>query len=157
MMKMTAENRQIPPWEKLLIGFCLVFFLCALFIGIQIGFFVYRVGTDSRLIIWNESGSDVRFEKVIVDGNNVLQKPRTLIVPKTNVERSLSNRQQEAVTIVFQAPKRKVELTLVVIGNSQEGETVSSILDNTSRPCSFQAYYYKGQLVCGDCERISVR
>ena len=51
----------------------------------------------------------------------------------------------------FFAPKKIVELKLIVVNQRGERETVSCELDNRQRPCVFTARYSNGKLECGAC------
>ncbi|AFM27038.1 hypothetical protein [Desulfomonile tiedjei] len=97
------------------------------------------------------SGSDVRFEKVTVDDQVIWDRPEFVIRTYSNLDKPYLDPHGGSISAEFRAPRRKVELRLVVINEMQEKEIVSSKLDNSLGHCSFTATYRKGKLVCSDC------
>jgi hypothetical protein len=156
MMKNSGPKRPKPLWLKALIGLCLLFIFIILIVAIPLGYYAYHRNMNSLRSITNSSGSGVRFEKIIVDDQILWEGPDIIVKSRTNFEKPWLDRHGRGPMPYFRAPKRFVELKLVVINEMQERETVSCMLDNRSRPCFFEVYYKKGRLSCSDCDNSSM-
>ncbi len=145
-----AEATRTPIWEKVLVGlgavFCLVFMIQAA----EAGYFIYDLSVSSELEILNWSGSDVRFEKVTIDGQSVWGKPDVIVKTLRNFEKPWLDTNADRISLRFRAPRKNLELKLVTLNAMHEGETVSCTLNNAHRPCSFEVIYYKGKLAAHD-------
>jgi hypothetical protein len=142
----TARKRKTP-WLKLVT----LPFVAGVMTYAALCFFDGKTGT--MLLIYNHSGSDVRFEKVIVDDRTVWEGADYVLKPRS--ERPWLDRERTGVMPPdFRAAKKIVELKLVVINEGGPRETVSCAMDNRKGPCFFEACYTKGQLSCGDCQNI---
>jgi hypothetical protein len=141
-----------PLWLNVLIGLGLLLVLIAGILAVIAGDYIYEKHTKSLISVTNWSGSDVRFEKVILD-NEILWEGPDVVVKSKNPERPWLDRHGTGPMPYFRAPRKLVELKLVVINQMQERETVSCTLDNRSGPCFFEVSYRKGRLSCGDCDK----
>ncbi len=154
MMKNSGAKRPKPFWLKILIGFGTLFFLIVAIVAIPVGQYIYHSHTDSLLWIVNSSDLGVRFEKVMIDDQIVWEGPAIIIKSKHTLKQPEHRNLGGNIMPHFRAPKKLVELKLVVIDQMQERETVSCMLDNRSRPCFFEVFYHKGSLSCSeDCDK----
>lgn len=119
--------------------------------SLGVGYSIYDQTTASEVWIRNYSGSDVRFEKVTIDSTPIWEKPGIVIKTIKNLEKPWLDTRGDSIKPRFSAPRKNVELKLVTLNEKSERETVSCTLDNRRRPASFEAFYYKGRLVCRDC------
>jgi hypothetical protein len=155
MTNQNVARRRRPLWLKVLIGLSLSFFLVVGILAIPLGYYAYYRHMSSLISIENWSGSDVRFYKVILD-DHVLWEGHDIVVKSIkNLEKPWLDPHGRGPMPYFRAPKKLVELKLVVINEVQERETVSCTLDNRSRPCFFEVHYMKGRLSCSDCESLT--
>lgn len=141
------EAKRKPIWKKALTALAALFLVIMVVDSITAGLFIYDTSVSSELWIRNYSGSDVRFEKVTVDGQPVWSKPDIVIKTLKNFEKPWLDNRGDTISPRFRAPKRDVELQLVTANEKGERETVSCTLDNRKRPCLFEVFYYKGKLV----------
>jgi hypothetical protein len=153
MTKNDGPKRPKPLWLKALIGLCLLSVVIILTVAISVGYYAYDRHMSSLISITNWSGSDVRFEKIILDGLILWEGPDVIVKSKKNVEKPWLDRYGTGPMPYFGAPKQIVELKLVVINEMGERETVSCTLDNRSRPCFFEVSYRKGRLSSSDCDK----
>jgi hypothetical protein len=141
-----GEAARTPIWEKALVGLGAVFCLVLLIDAVRDGYFIYDLNVRSEVEIRNWSGSDVRFEKVTIDGESVWGKPDIIVKSLRNFEKPWLDTNADSISIKFRAPRKNVELKLVALNDIRERETVSCMLDNARRPSSFEVIYYKGKL-----------
>jgi hypothetical protein len=116
---------------------------------------------DSYLIIWNSSGLDVRFEQVVIDDQVIWGGAETFL-SKEHLRQHLPHSGRDSVSFSFRSSTGPVQLKLTTINELEERETVSCTLDDPpvsgrfrgffGMGCRFRAYYYKGRLLCSDCE-----
>lgn len=132
---------------KILVGLGALFSLIVLIALIPPGCFIYYLSSTSAVSIFNQSGADVRFEKVTIDEQIIWDRSEIVIKTSTDSDRSGGSILKE-----FSAPRRKLELRLVTVNESNEREIVSCTLDNNQCPCFFATYYFKGRLECGHCQ-----
>jgi hypothetical protein len=153
MTKNNSASRRKPLWLKALVAFCLLLFFIILMVAVPWGYYAYDKHISSLISITNWSGSDVRFEKIILDDQVLWEGPDVVVKSKKNVEKPWLDRYGTGPMPYFRAPKKIVELKLVVINEMGERETVSCKLDNRSRPCFFEVSYKKGRLSSSDCDK----
>jgi len=153
MTKNNSASRGKSLWLKALIGLGLFVVLVVGILAVIVGNYTYERHTRSLISIKNWSGLDVRFEKMILDNEILWEGPNVVVKSKTNLEKPWLDRHGTGPMPYFRAPKKLVELKLVVINQMQERETVSCTLDNRSRPCFFEVFYRKGRLSCSDCDK----
>ncbi|MFZ5866055.1 MAG: hypothetical protein ACOYXY_09260 [Thermodesulfobacteriota bacterium] len=151
---MNQDNRTMPKsiWQRALIGFRVLFVIIILLGTIDAAYIIYDHNTTSKVWIRNWSGSDLRFEEVTIDDKPIWNKPDVVIKTIKNFQEPLLDTRGDKIALGFRAPKKEVELKLVTLNEMQEKETVVCRIDNRLRPCFFQAYYYKGRLVCHQIE-----
>lgn len=135
------------------VGLCLVYLAIILFVPAPKGSCADGMHPRSMAIIRNGSGSNIRFEKVIVDDEIVWEEPELTIMSKKDVETPWLDKRVASFWIDFCAPDKFVELKIATLNDMEERDTVSCALDNRLRPCLFEVGYQKGRLVCSPCTR----
>jgi hypothetical protein len=138
-------------WLKVLIGLGVALILFCLIALAPLGRLICDLFTKSAVSVSNMSGSDVRFEKVTVNNQTIWDRSEVIIKTYSNPENPYLDMRGGSIYAEFRAPRRKIELKLIVINEMNEKEVLSCTLDNSRRPCHFSADYRKGKLVCGDC------
>jgi len=149
-MFIQAVGPRLRFWHKIGIGMIFVFIVILVIVTLPLVCCIYRIFTESALLVRNYSGEDVRFEQVMVDSRIIWRGP---IVVKTylNLKKPYLDTRGGHIMPHFHAPRKIIELTLVTINDQQEREAVSCVLDNRARPCIFDVEYFKGKLKCGKC------
>jgi hypothetical protein len=132
---------------KILSGLGALVSLIVLIALIPSGCFFFYLSSTSAVSLFNQSGANVRFERVTIDDQIIWDRSEIAIKTSTGANRSGGSILRE-----FSAPRKKLELKLVTVNESNEREIVSCTLDNNQRPCFFTVYYFKGRLECGHCQ-----
>lgn len=101
----------------------------------------------STLTIYNKSGLDVQFEKVMID-DRIIWGGADWLISKQHLTTPWLDRSPDRVSLEFQSAKKPVELKLVTLNRLHETEVVSCKLDVQSDRCHFEAFYHKGRMTC---------
>ncbi len=125
--------------------------LCGLLL-LAPGCALYDMWNESYLTIINDSGFDVRFDRIVI-GRKVQGGGPEIYISRRDDHRSLIENRSTSRTVFFLAPRGAVGLQVVTVNDLGERETVKCNLDNRGRPCSFTATYVKGRLFCHGCQR----
>jgi hypothetical protein len=156
MTNQEAAKMQKPLWRRILMGLGRLCFLLASALAVL----VVLLFILDCLLFWrsyvyvrNFSGSDVRFEKVIINGEVVAGSSDLIHSPKDPSQPWLDTRRR-SLSGSFRPWKKTVELTVVVLDDKQVRRTLSCTLAHRKRSCLFNADYFQGKLVCHDCVNI---
>jgi hypothetical protein len=137
---------------SLLVGACLLVF--AIIFSVSDSGTSGNDDTLSSVFVRNDTGFNVRFEKVIVDDQLVWEEPDLIFMSKRNLEKPWLDTRRHAFGFDFRAPKKFVELKIATLNDLQERDTVSCALDNRLKPCFFEVSYQKGRLFCSHCSHL---
>jgi hypothetical protein len=146
-----SVNRKISAFLlSLLVGTCLLVFALISCVSDPSG----NDDTLSSVFVRNDTGFNVRFEKVIVDDQLVWEEPDLIFMSKRNLEKPWLDTRRHGFGFDFRAPKKFVELKIATLNDLQERDTVSCALDNRLKPCFFEVSYQKGRLFCSHCSHL---